>query len=408
MLSLKRGLLLLGALIPLIAAAPVPQDDTFGIQAIPGKYIITLKEGIAPPKAEAHVAWVTDVHRRSLELERRDGKNKANRKGIEQKYNGTFTGYAGEFDDATINAIKASADVAAVEIDQIWHTYALTTQTGAPWGLGSISHRNPGFTSYAYDTTAGQGTYAYVVDTGINTAHTEFGGRASLGYNAVSGVTHADRDGHGTHCAGTIGSARYGVSKNTNLISVKVFEGNSGSTSVILAGYNWAVNDIVNKGRASKAVISMSLGGGYSAAFNNAVQSAFTSGVSTVVAAGNSNVDAANTSPASAPNAITVGSIQSNNARSSFSNFGAVLDVFAPGTSILSTWIGSNTATNTISGTSMACPHVAGLVVYLKALEGLASPQSVRDRIVALSTTGKITNAGAGSPNRIAYNGNGA
>ena len=184
--------------------------------------------------------------------------------------------------------------------------------------------------------------------------------------------------------------------------------GSSGSTSVILDGYNWAANDIVSKACTPHAVVSMSLGGGFSSAFNTAIANAHDRGVTTVVAAGNENANAANTSPASATQAITVGAIQSDNARASYSNFGAVLDIFAPGTNILSTWIGSTTATNTILGTSMATPHISGLVLYLQTLEGLTTPASLASRIVALATTGKGTNPGSGSPNRIAYNGNGA
>jgi subtilisin family serine protease len=136
---------------------------------------------------------------------------------------------------------------------------ALTTQSGAPWGLGAISHKSAGSTSYVYDTTAGSGSYGYVVDSGINVAHTDFGGRATLGYNAAGGA-HTDTLGHGTHVAGTIGGTKYGVSKKANLISVKVFSGNSAATSVILDGFNWAVNDITSKNRAGKSVINMSLG----------------------------------------------------------------------------------------------------------------------------------------------------
>ena len=239
-----------------------------------------------------------------------------------------------------------SIQVYEVEEDQIWtlfdevheardedefHTAALVTQTGAPWGLGTVSHRSPGSTSYIYDSSAGSGTYAYIVDTGILETHTQFAGRASTGYNAVGGG-NADTNGHGTHVAGTIAGTTYGVAKKATIIAVKVFSGSSSSTSIILDGFNWAVNDIISKGRTQKAAISMSLGGGYSSAFNTAVNNAYSSGVLSVVAAGNDNANAANYSPASAANAITVGSIDSSWARSSFSNYGAVVDIFAPGT----------------------------------------------------------------------------
>ncbi|KAL9110941.1 MAG: hypothetical protein Q9227_004556 [Pyrenula ochraceoflavens] len=401
--------LFLGAVLPLVQGAPVPatapQPD-----AVPGKYIVLLKPDLSSAQVESHVA---DIHSRSIT--RRDTAEDPAPAGVEYTYGFRgFNAYAGSFDAATLEEIKASSDVVVVEPDYIMHLNwlkprALTTQTNAPsWGLGRVSHRAKGNRNYVYDSSAGSGTYGYVVDSGINYAHTAFGGRASFGYNAVSGVSDGDRLGHGTHVAGTIGSSTYGIAKSANLISVKVFEGDSGSTSTILAGFNWAVNDIVSKGRAGTSVISMSLGGQASQTWTNAINSAYSNNVLSVVAAGNENQNAANDSPASAANAITVGATDINDNRASYSNFGAVVDVFAPGTNILSTWIGSNTATNTISGTSMATPHVSGMVLYLRRLEGLTSASSVASRIVALATTGVVVNAGSGSPNRLLYNGNGA
>jgi len=201
--------------------------------------------------------------------------------------------------------------VESVEKDKIWSLYAITTQSSATWGLGSISHTSSGSTSYVYDSNAGTGTYAYIVDTGLLNTHSEFGSRAQLGYNAVGG-DFVDSHGHGTHVAGTIGGTTYGVAKKATLISVKVFQGSQSSTSIILDGYTWAVNDIVSKGRKAKAAINMSLGGDFSSAFNNAVNSAYSSGVTTVVAAGNESQDAKNVSPASASGCIAVGAIDSS------------------------------------------------------------------------------------------------
>lgn len=234
---------------------------------------------------------------------------------------------------------------------------ALTSQSGAPWGLGTVSSKTPGSTTYTYDSSSGAGTYAYVVDSGVLETHNQFGGRASYGYNAAGG-SDRDQAGHGTHVAGTIAGSTYGVAKRANIIAVKVFIGNSAATSVIMDGYSWAVNDIVSKRRTSKAVISMSLGGPRSSAFNNLVSQAYNSGVLSIIAAGNEAQNAANVSPASAPNAFVVGAIDSRWRQSTFSNYGSVLSVYAPGTDILSSWIGGNSATNTISGTSMATPHV--------------------------------------------------
>lgn len=251
-----------------------------------------------------------------------------------------------------------------------------------------------------------------MVDSGIITTHTQFGGRASLGYNAVGGE-HTDTLGHGTHVAGTIGGSTYGVAKNTNLISVKVFQGASGSQSTILAGFDWAVNDIVSKNRASKSVINMSLGGGASAAWTSAISASYQQGVLSVVAAGNGDsngnlLPVSGQSPANAPNAITVSAADSSFRVASFANYGAGVDVFAPGVNVLSSYIGGNSATASLSGTSMATPHTAGLAAYLMGLENLTSPAAVTNRIKALAVTGKVTGTLSGSPNVFIYNGNGA
>ncbi|KAL7620538.1 hypothetical protein AAE478_009533 [Parahypoxylon ruwenzoriense] len=407
MASLRRLALFIGALLPAAFAAPTAPIAQQKREVIPNKYIVTLKEGITAETFKTHLNWARDVHSRSL--------SKRDTVGIEHEYHiSNFNAYAGEFDKETLEQIKVHPDVVEIEEDQVWYLYdeapevskrALTTQTGATWGLGTVSHRTSGSTSYVYDSSAGSGTYAYIVDTGILATHNQFGGRASLGYNAV-GSSDPDAVGHGTHVAGTIGGSTYGVAKQATIIAVKVFQGTSSSTSTILNGYDWAVNDITSKGRQSVSAISMSLGGGFSSAFNNAVNSAYDSGVLSVVAAGNSATDAGSTSPASAANAITVGAIESSWRIASYSNYGSVVDVFAPGTDVLSSWIGSNTATNTISGTSMATPHVTGLSLYLMALEGLTTPGAVTSRIKALYTTGQLSGIPSGTVNAVLYNGN--
>jgi oryzin len=208
------------------------------------------------------------------------------------------------------------------------------------------------------------------------------------------------------HVAGTIGGTTYGVAKLTNLIAVKIFEGREGSTSDVIAGIEWAANDIVSKGRANTAVINMSLGGPASTAFDRVVAAAYNRGVLSVVAAGNENQNAANVSPARVPEALTVGNIQTNDVRAPSSNFGAAVDIWAAGTDIISTYYTSDTATATLTGTSMAAPHVAGLVSYLRGLEGASTAAAVRARVIALATTGRVQ-GGQGAANRLAYNGNG-
>lgn len=239
---------------------------------------------------------------------------------------------------------------------------------------------------------------------GIYTPHRDFGGRATFGANFADN-SNTDGNGHGTHVAGTVGSSTYGVAKRTSLIAVKVLDSNGqGSNSGVIAGINWAANDVKNKGRAGKAVGNLSLGGGYSQAVNDAATNAVNSGLFLAVAAGNENQDASNSSPASAPAVCTVGATDVNDNRASFSNYGSLLDIFAPGVNILSTW--NNGGTNTISGTSMASPHIAGLGAYLLALEGAYSPANLCNRIKTLSTKNAISGT-AGSVNYLAYNGNG-
>ncbi|KAJ4264538.1 proteinase B [Fusarium torreyae] len=417
MTNFRRLALYLGALLPAVLAAPTEVLSKRQEAAIPDKYIVTLKSDASASKKEAHLNWVSDIHSRSL--------SKRDTQGVEKEFKiKSWSAYSGEFDKDTIAEIKKSPEVAFVEPDYTVYLdfevteseqlsdRALTTQSGAPWGLGTISHRSSGSTSYIYDTTAGSGSYAYVVDSGVQIAHNQFGGRASLGYNAVGGA-HTDTLGHGTHVAGTIAGSTYGVSKRANIISVKVFAGREGSTSTILAGFNWAVNDITSKSRAGRSVINLSLGGPASQTWTTAINAAYNSGVLSVVAAGNGDdngnpLPVSSQSPANAPNALTVGAIDSSWRPASFTNYGAGVDIHGPGVNILSSWIGSNTATNSISGTSMATPHLAGLALYLQVLEGLTTPASVTSRIKALGTSGRITGTLSGSPNLIAYNGNGA
>ena len=197
----------------------------------------------------------------------------------------------------------------------------------------------------------------------------------------------------------------YGVAKSASCISVKVFSGTSSTTAIIMDGFTWAANDIINNGRTAKSVINMSLGGGYSSSFNSLVNSASSYNVVSVVAAGNDGSLASSVSPASASTAITVGAITSTWSMASYSNYGSAVDIFAPGSSVTSAWIGSTSATNTISGTSMASPHVAGLVMYMQSVYGYSGVSSITSAIKSLGTTNSITSLGSGSPNLIAYNG---
>ncbi len=274
------------------------------------------------------------------------------------------------------------------------------TQNGATWGLDRSDQRAlPMNGSYVYNNT-GSGVRAYVIDSGILSTHSQFSGRMLSGYSAINdGRGTSDCNGHGTHVAGTIGGTTWGIAKGVRLVPVRVFGCTGGSAnSTIIAGIDW-----VRQNRVLPAVANMSLGGGASSATDTATNNLINSGVVVVVAAGNSNANACNYSPARVPAAITVGSTASNDSRSSFSNFGSCLDIFAPGSSITSAWYTSTSASNTISGTSMASPHVAGAAAKYLQTSPSASPATVRNALINGATTNVVSGAGTGSPNRLLY-----
>jgi subtilisin family serine protease len=311
-------------------------------------------------------------------------------------YKNALNGFAIEMSPEAAERLADDFRVAFVEEDGI--VTADATQSNPPWGLDRIDQRNrPLSGTYTFNWT-GAGVFAYVIDTGILTSHTQFGGRAANVFDAFGG-NGQDCNGHGTHVAGTIGGSTFGVAKSVNLRGVRVLNcSGSGTNSGVIAGV-----DFVRLNRQNPAVANMSLGGGASSALDTAVNNLSNSGVAIAVAAGNSNTNACNSSPARAANAITVGSTTTSDARSSFSNFGSCLDLFAPGSGILSAWIGSTTATRTISGTSMASPHVAGVAALYKQANPSASASTVRNAIVNGATTNVVTSAGTGSPNRLLY-----
>jgi len=311
-------------------------------------------------------------------------------------YQNAINGFSVEMSEADAERLSEDFRVKFVEEDGV--ITADVTQNNPPWGLDRIDQRNrPLSGTYTYNWT-GSGVRAYVIDTGIRTSHTQFGGRASNVFDAFGG-SGADCNGHGTHVSGTIGGSTYGVAKSALLRGVRVLDCNgSGSNSGVIAGVDWVRNNHI-----APAVANMSLGGGVSAALDTAVNNLSNANVTIAVAAGNSNANACNSSPARAANAITVGSTTTTDARSSFSNFGTCLDLFAPGSGILSAWFSSNTATATLSGTSMASPHVAGVAALYKQANPSASSTTIRNAIVNNATTNVVTNAGTGSPNRLLY-----
>jgi subtilisin family serine protease len=307
-------------------------------------------------------------------------------------------GFAAQMSAAQAQALAQDPRVAWVEEDAEIHLD--TTQTGATWGLDRIDQRNlPLDGNYTYNVD-GTGVNAYIIDTGIRTTHTQFGGRASGAFTAVNDANGTnDCNGHGTHVSGTVGGSTYGVAKNVRLFAVRVLDCNgSGTTSGVISGVDWVTNN-----HLSPAVANMSLGGGASATLDQAVNNSIASGVTYAIAAGNSNVDACTQSPARVANAITVGATDINDARASFSNFGTCVDLFGPGVNITSSWATSDTATNTISGTSMATPHVAGTAALFLQANRTATPAQVASALATNATAGVVTSPGTGSPNRLLY-----
>jgi subtilisin family serine protease len=295
--------------------------------------------------------------------------------------------------------LAAQPFVESIEPDQMVAT--MTTQTGATWGLDRIDQRNrPLSGSFTYFST-GAGVTAYVIDTGIRFNHTQFGGRAVSGFDAVDGGAADDCNGHGTHVAGTIGGSTYGVAKGVRLVAVRVLScSGSGTTSGVISGVNWVTS---NHQAGQPAVANMSLGGGVSTALDTAVRNSIADGVSYAIAAGNSSANACNASPARVSTAMTIGATDSGDRRASFSNVGSCVDWFAPGVSITSAWYTSTTATNTISGTSMATPHTAGVAaLYLQGNPG-ASPATVRTALFNAATKNVVTSPGSGSPNALLF-----
>ncbi|NUF91650.1 S8 family peptidase [Acinetobacter baumannii] len=319
-----------------------------------------------------------------------------------QSYDTVLKGFAIYLPDtagaAFIEAMKKNPHVLSVESDTIVNIDA-TTQSNPDWGLDRIDQKAlPLNSTYSYLQT-GSGTTAYIVDTGILSSHQEFSGRVLSGYTAISdGNGTTDCNGHGTHVAGTVGGTTYGVAKNVNLVPIRILGcDGSGASSNVIAGLDW----ILKNGK-KPAVVNMSLGGATSSSLDSAVENLYNNGYVMVVAAGNSNTDACTSSPARVSKAITVAATDNTDTRASYSNYGSCVDIFAPGSQINSSWTGSNTATKILNGTSMATPHVAGVVAEMLQSTPTASPQTISTNLLNQASSNVVKNP-SGSPNRLLY-----
>jgi subtilisin family serine protease len=349
---------------------------------IPDHYIIVFKDAVA----------ITDVETMTNQVIQEEGGE------ILFRYTTALQGFAAKLSPRALARIRRIPSVAYVERDAVVSVSA--TQQNATWGLDRIDQRSlPLNQTYTY-TQTGSGVNAYILDTGIRATHREFSGRVAKGFSSVRDWRGTfDCDGHGTHVAGTVGSYTYGVAKDVTLYPVRVLDcRGSGSVAGVIAGVDW-----VTKNHVKPAVANMSLSGGLSTALNTAVSRSIEAGVVYSIAAGNADRDACSFSPASVPDALTVGASTITDARASFSNFGSCLDLFAPGQDIASTWKTTNRSTQILSGTSMAAPHVAGVVaLYLEANPG-ALPAQVNSALLSSATLDVVSDPQSGSPNKLLY-----
>ncbi|MET7618132.1 S8 family peptidase [Streptomyces sp. NPDC005408] len=382
-----------GALIPIVALAA-------GLQFAASPTAQSAPVGdlrLAPLATAVQNSWIVVL---------KDGSTRAADLGATPKltYRNVLKGFSTSM--SREKAAQLAADPRVAYVEQNATVRLNDTQSNATWGIDRVDQRNlPLSKTYTYNTTASN-VNAYIIDTGIRTSHSEFGGRASVGTDTVGGGQNGqDCNGHGTHVAGTVGGKTYGVAKAVKLIAVRVLDcEGSGTTDGVIAGIDW-----VTAHAKKPAVANMSLGGSASASLDNAVKKSIASGVSYSIAAGNGlpilglPANACNYSPARVPEAITVGATDNTDRRASFSNYGTCLDLFAPGVNITSSWKDSDTATNTISGTSMATPHTTGVAALYLATHATATPAQVRNALVNNATSGKVQDPRTGSPNKLLH-----
>ncbi len=367
-----------------VAVELAPLYGVGGQQAAPNRYIVVLRGD--------RVRTASALRQKMAALQSRPDV------AVHRSYQRTFWGFAATLSPAALQLLRSDGDVAWIEQDQI--VTIAGEQISPPWGLDRIDQRAlPLDERYVYDG-AGAGVHVYIIDTGIRATHSEFSGRVGAGFDFIDNdAAPDDCNGHGTHVAGIVGGATYGVAKGATLHPLRVLDCNGvGYTSGVIAAIDW-----VTANHIKPAVANLSLSGNSSTALDLAVRTSVAAGVVYVVAAGNLGIDACNASPAREATAITVGATNSADQRASFSNYGACLDLFAPGVNILSAWHTGDNAEQTVSGTSMAAPHAAGAAALFLQKAPSASPADVADALIAAATEGVVSNAGSGSPDRLLY-----
>ncbi|KAF1955139.1 protease [Byssothecium circinans] len=397
---MKTSIVTLSLCANIHCATLIPGTGT--TNTVPNRYIVVYNNSTTDEVFNAHVT-----------------QQKAT-KNLEQNtvFNfGGLKGYTVKSSSEAITQLAESDDIAYIEPD---HTISLphsipqaplrpqkrNFQPNAPWNLARISHRAHGSTDYIF--TPSTGTAIYVLDTGIRITHQAFSGRATHGFNAVGG-SNDDINGHGTHVAGIVASLTYGVVRFADIVSVKVLDDSGSATiSQIISGISWAVHDSQSKNRRNNsttyATAVLAAGGSFSTALNAAIASAASAGLLFAVPAGSENTNAGSNSPASEPTACTVGATTMSDAKMSSSNWGAVVDIWAPGERILSSWITSHTSTMYLSGGSAAAAHIAGLGAYFLALEGPRGAVALCERLKEVATRNVLSGIPAGTANLLAYN----
>lgn len=411
--------------------SPPPVDDAIPLAAlripkeiVPHQYIVVLKDGFSKEDYSAHMSWVANAHAEAFRELAANDVYSALKGSLDFIDFLSLTAYVGVLPPALLEKVRADPLVSFVEQDSVMHVNQFDTQHEAPWGLARVSQRSlshPAVTDYLFDSAGGSGVTAYVVDTGIKVEHEDFEGRAVWGEAVAFPKLQIDAHGHGSHVAGTIGSKTYGIAKNVDLVAVGVMNLlGSGTTSDIIKGLEFAVNDHQLKVAAKRkgykgATLNMLIGGGASDALDLAANAAVKAGVHVAVAAGNENQDACDVSPARAPGPITVGATDPADQKASFSNWGKCVDIQAPGVDILS--VGIWLETQVMSGTSMATPHVTGLLSYLLSLQPeldsefasaeLVTPAELKRKFIKFGTHDIIGGLNAVTPNVLAYNGAG-